>query len=101
MLLGLFIGFLLPSKAAIAVSQVAFFPMAILGGLMMPVDFMPGFVKTISPYFPSRGAGELMWSATVGTSPSAIALIMLVAWTVVAGGLAVWAYRRDEGRRFS
>lgn len=101
MLLGLFLGFLLPSKAAIAVSQVTFFPFAILGGLMMPIQFMPDFVQTVSLYLPSRGAGELMWWATTGLAPNGVALVMLAVWTALAAAAAVWAYRRDEGRRFS
>jgi ABC-2 type transport system permease protein len=30
-----------------------------------------------------------------------VAVVMLAGWTVVAAVAAVWAYRRDEGRRFS
>jgi ABC-2 type transport system permease protein len=101
MLIGLFIGFALPSKAAIAVSQVVFFPIAILGGLFLPPQIMPGFVQAVSPYVPARGAGELLWALTTGKSPEVVALIMLGVWTVIAALAAGWAYRRDEGRRFS
>lgn len=101
MLIGLFLGFVLASKAAVAVSQVLFFPFAIVGGLMLPPQMMPGFVQTISPFFPSRGAAELIWAATTGLSPQPTALIMLVVWTVGAAFAAAWAYKRDEGRRFS
>lgn len=101
MLIGLLLGFLLASKAAIAVSQVLFFPFAIVGGLMLPPQSMPDFLQTISPYFPSRGAAELIWAATIGTTPKPVALIMLAVWTVAAALAAAWAYRRDEGRRFS
>ncbi|WP_157245236.1 ABC transporter permease [Nonomuraea typhae] len=101
MLLGLFVGFMMSSKAAIAVSQVAFFPLAILGGILLPIQAMPGFVQTLSLYLPSRGSGELMWWAIAGISPDPVALASLAVWTVVIAALAVWAYRRDEGRRFS
>ncbi|WP_219469319.1 ABC transporter permease [Nonomuraea rhizosphaerae] len=101
MLIGLFIGFVLPSKAAIGVSQVVFFPVAILGGLFMPPQIMPGFVQAVSPYVPARGAGELLWAVTAGSTPNTVALIMLGVWTVAAALAAGWAYKRDEGRRFS
>ncbi|MBN6055190.1 ABC transporter permease [Nonomuraea sp. RK-328] len=101
MLIGLFLGFLLPSKAAIGVSQVVFFPMAIVGGLFMPPQVMPEFLQAISPYAPSRGAVELVWSVTTGSAPNVTGIVMLVAWTVAAALAAAWAYRRDEGRRFS
>jgi ABC-2 type transport system permease protein len=42
-----------------------------------------------------------MW-ATVGDYPfHAGSIASLFAWTIALAGLAVWAYRRDEGRRFS
>ncbi|GGP08614.1 ABC transporter permease [Nonomuraea glycinis] len=101
MLIGLFIGFAMPSKAAIAVSQILFFPLAIVGGLMMPLQVMPAFVETISRFVPSRGAGELVWWLATGVEPKVLPLVTLVIWTLVAGAAAAWAYRRDEGRRFS
>ncbi|WP_327103571.1 ABC transporter permease [Nonomuraea glycinis] len=101
MLIGLFIGFAMPSKAAVAVSQILFFPLAIVGGLMVPLQVMPAFVETISRFVPSRGAGELVWWLAAGVEPKVLPLVTLVIWTVLAGAAAAWAYRRDEGRRFS
>ncbi|GAA4533879.1 MULTISPECIES: ABC transporter permease [Nonomuraea] len=101
MLIGLFLGLVLPSKAAIAVSQILFFPFAIVGGLMLPPQVMPEFLTAISPYVPSRGGGELVWWAGTGAAPDTLALVVLAGWTVVAGAAAAWAYRRDEGRRFT
>jgi len=99
-LLGLTIGYALPSKAAIAVAQVLFFPLAFAGGLLSAPGQAPGWVETIAPYVPTRGAVELMWT-TVGAFPvSGRAMVSLAAWTVAFGAAAVWAYRRDEGRRF-
>jgi ABC-2 type transport system permease protein len=101
MLMGLLVGFLLSSKAAVAVSQLLFFPMAIVGGLLMPPQILPEFVQVASPYVPTRGAAELMWWATAGVRPDAVSLVMLAAWTFLMAAAAAWAYRRDEGRRFS
>ncbi|MFE3455338.1 ABC transporter permease [Nonomuraea sp. NPDC059194] len=100
MMLGLFVGYSLPAKAAIAVSQVLFFPIAIGGGMFTnPLD-PPAFIGAIAPFVPSRGAMELVWAATTDFTPRALPLVMLAVWTVVAAAAAVWAYRRDEGRRF-
>jgi ABC-2 type transport system permease protein len=100
-LMGLAIGYSLPPKAAIVVAQVLFFPLAFAGGLMTPPGGAPGFVEKLAPYLPTGGAVRLMW-ATVGDFPlHAGSVVALVGWTVALGGAAAWAYRRDEGRRFS
>ncbi|GAA4081423.1 ABC transporter permease [Nonomuraea soli] len=101
MLIGLFIGFLLPAKAAIGVSQILFFPIAILGGLLGNPMAMPAFIEAVSPYMPSRGALELLWWAVMGIEVNWLAIGMLGVWTVVLALATAWAYRRDEGRRFS
>jgi ABC-2 type transport system permease protein len=100
-LMGLGIGYSLPSKAAIVVAQLLFFPLAFGGGLMTAPGSAPGFVEDIAPYLPTGGAVRLMWAA-VGDFPFDLsATAALVGWTALLAGVAVWAYRRDEGRRFS
>ncbi|MEV6812001.1 ABC transporter permease [Micromonospora sp. NPDC051296] len=100
-LMGLTIGYALPSKAAIVVAQLVFFPLAFGGGLLSAPGDAPGFIEAIAPYLPTRGAVELMWAAVGDYSASRLSLIMLGVWLVVLAALGGWAYRRDEGRRFS
>ena len=100
-LIGLTIGYLLPLKAAIPVTQLTFFPMAVLGGLLTnPMD-LPSFIEVVSPYVPTRGAVELVWAATIGFPVNSVAMIMFAVWIVLGGAAAVWAYKRDEGNRYS
>ncbi|NUR86618.1 MAG: ABC transporter permease [Nonomuraea sp.] len=101
MLLGLLVGYLLPPKAAIAVSQILFFPIAILGGLMFNPLALPPLIAAVSPYVPSRGMVELIWAVTTDAPTNVTAIVMLVVWTVVLAIGAAWAYRRDEGQRFA
>lgn len=99
-LLGLAIGYSMPQKAAIVVAQVLFLPLAFAGGLMTPPGGAPGFVEDIAPYLPTGGAVRLMWAA-VGDFPLDLwSAASLVGWTGLFAALAVWAFRRDEGRRF-
>ncbi|GIJ75915.1 ABC-2 type transport system permease protein [Micromonospora phaseoli] len=100
-LMGLSIGYALPSKAAIVVAQIVFFPLAFGGGLLSAPDQAPGFVETIAPFLPTRGAVELVWAAVGDYSVNPLSLVMLGVWVAALAGLAGWAYRRDEGRRFS
>jgi ABC-2 type transport system permease protein len=87
--------------AAIVVAQVLFFPLAFGGGLMTAPGGAPGFVEDLAPYLPTGGAVRLMWAAVGDYRIDAGSVISLIGWTVVLGMIAIWAYRRDEGRRFS
>jgi ABC-2 type transport system permease protein len=100
-LMGLAIGYALPAKAAIVVAQLLFFPLAFGGGLMTAPGEAPGFVETLAPYLPTGGAVRLMWAAVGEFRFDLSSTLALVGWTIALAGVAVWAYRRDEGRRFS
>ena len=100
-LMGLAIGYSLPTKAAIVLAQVLFFPLAFGGGLMSAPGAAPGFVEEIAPYLPTGAAVRLMWAAVGDFPVQPASVAALVAWTAVFAGVAAWAYRRDEGRRFS
>lgn len=100
LMLGLFIGYRLSSKAAIAVVQVVLFPMAFAGGLFMPAEMFPNWLDVASGFLPSRAGRDLVIAAFAGTDVYAYALPVLLAWGALFTALAIWAYRRDEGRRF-
>ena len=98
--LGLLIGYLCTSKVAIAVTQVVFFPLAFAGGLMLPPELFSEGLNTFSLFLPTRAAREVSVAVFAGTPLEPAALPCLLAWTVALGALAVWANRRDQGRRF-
>ncbi len=99
-LMGLAIGYSLPAKAAIVVAQVLFLPLAFGGGLMTPAGGAPGFIEDLAPFLPTGGAVRLMWAAAGDFPVEPLSVAALAGWTLLLGALAVWAYRRDEGRRF-
>ncbi|WP_432926554.1 ABC transporter permease [Microbispora sp. CA-135349] len=99
-LMGLAIGYLLPFKAALAVAQLLFFPLAFGGGLLAAPGQSPGFVEAIAPYLPSRGAVELMWAAVGDFRVNWLSVGALGGWLALLAVVAAWAYRRDQGRRF-
>lgn len=100
LLLGASIGYAFPSKAAIAVIQVGMFGFAFAGGLFFPPQFFPDWLDAISRALPSRHARELVISTVDGAAPDGWMLAGVIAWTIASAALALWLYRRDEGRRF-
>lgn len=99
-LLGLSIGYLLPAKAAIAVVQVVLFPLAFAGGLFLPPMMFPSWLNTLSQFLPTRAGRDALIQVVTGEQAYAGAWVVLIGWLVAFAVLAVWAYRRDEGRRY-
>lgn len=99
--IGLTIGYALTTKAALAVAQVLLLPLAFGGGLFLPPEAFPSWLDAISTALPTRAGRDLLVGATTGAPVSSTALLVLAGWTVAAFVLAGWAYRRDEGRRFT
>lgn len=98
--LGLTIGYLCTAKVAIAVVQVVFFPLAFVGGMLLPPMIFPDWLNTVSLATPSRVTRDLAVQMLSGTGMHASTVPVLIGWTLVFGALALWANRRDQGRRF-
>lgn len=99
-LLGLGIGYALSAKAALPVVQVILFPLAFAGGLFLPPEMFPSWLDGISQATPTRAGRDLLVDALTGADAYALAIPVLVGWTVLFAVLAAWSYRRDEGRKF-
>ncbi len=97
---GLAIGYSMSVKAALPVAQVVLFPLAFAGGLFLPPAMFPAWLDTVSGLLPTRAGRDVLVHVTTGSGATAFDVVMLLAWTVALGALAVLAYRRDEGRRF-
>jgi ABC-2 type transport system permease protein len=75
-------------------------PLAFAGGLFLPPETFPGWLNSISMCLPTRAGRDLVVTATTGVGLPGSTVFVLAGWTVITASLAVWAYRRDEGRRF-
>ncbi len=100
MLIGVCIGYSMPSKAAIAVVQIVMFSFAFAGGLFLPPIMFAPWLDTLSTFFPSRQARELVIWAVQGGELHPWVWLGLLAWIVAMAVLALFLFRRDEGRRF-
>lgn len=100
MLVGTIIGYLMPMKAAIAVVQVVMFGFAFGGGLFLPPQLFAQWLDRISMFFPSRQAREVVIWAVQGGDLPWWAWVGTLVWTAVLLVVALWVFRRDEGRRY-
>ena len=75
-----------------------------LGGIVLPVDHLPGFLQPVAAVLPATALADLLriafdWSAVAAAGaaprdPSTPALL-LAAWGIAASGLAVLRFRWD------
>jgi ABC-2 type transport system permease protein len=100
MLIGIAIGYSMPAKAAIAVVQVVMFGFAFAGGLFLPPIMFADWLDTLSKFFPSRQARELVIWAVQGGELEVWVWAGILAWIVVMLTVSLLLFRRDEGRRF-
>ncbi|WP_240792217.1 MULTISPECIES: ABC transporter permease [unclassified Salinibacterium] len=100
MLIGVCVGYAMPSKAAIAVVQVVMFSFAFAGGLFLPPIMFAPWLDTLSTFFPSRQARELVIWAVQGGELHPWVWMGILVWIAATAALALFLFRRDEGRRF-
>jgi ABC-2 type transport system permease protein len=101
--LGFGLGYLAGPNSAPAVTNLIYLPTAFASGLFFPLQLLPQFLQNIAPYLPLYRAAQLGWDS-VGV-PVATNLvtdwIYMGVYTVAFFALALWAYRRDQGRKFN
>lgn len=94
--LAVVLGYTLDADSAQGGMMLAYFAMAILGGLFAPLGSFPPFLATIGGMLPSSHFASLGRAVAAGGVPAPVDIAALVAWTIAIGALAAWCYRRDE-----
>lgn len=97
-LMGLFLGYTLKAQGAVAFANVLFFPLAVLGGLWMPISVFPSFLQAIAQIMPSFHIGEMALIAGGLRAPDAFWLHagVTLGWTVALAAAVAWAIRRQQ-----
>ncbi len=90
-LLGLAIGYLAGDDIAFPLTMALYFALGALGGLWMPPSTMPHAMQDIGRVLPSNGLAELGWRIAGGQASAPRAVLVLTAWTVGSGLVAVLA----------
>ena len=100
--LGFALGYLAGPNSAPAVTNLIYLPTAFASGLFFPLQLLPRFLQDIAPYLPLYRAAHLVWNS-VGVPENDLS----ADWLYMAGYgvgfflLALWAYRRDQGKKFN
>jgi ABC-2 type transport system permease protein len=99
--LGFAVGYLARPTSAAAVIQLIYLPIAFASGLFVPLGGLPEIVQQIAPYLPTYRYAELAWSAVgANTKPLLASALWLTGYGVAFLAAAIWAYRREDIRRF-
>lgn len=107
---GLALAFLVRPRAAAAIANLVFLPLAFCSGFFFPLSELPAFLRDVAPFLPTYHLGQLVWrvigtqtdtAALTGIAPESIGVH--VAWVVgsmiIGAAVALLAARRDAVTR--
>lgn len=93
---GLLIGAVAPTaSSAQGLGMLLYFPLLFFAGVYIPLQVMPEGVRTISGYTPAGATVQALSDSWVGGVPQTSGLLVMVAYAIVAGSLAVRLFRWD------
>jgi ABC-2 type transport system permease protein len=96
--LGLALGYFAGPNSAPAIVNLVYLPLAFASGLWIPIEMLPGAVKSMAPFLPPYHLAQLALAA-VGAGRGAPVwshVLALAGFALVGLALASVAYRRDE-----
>jgi ABC-2 type transport system permease protein len=93
--LGLLIGSLVRGQSAVGVVNILYMPLAFLSGLLVPLSVLPHAMHGVAAALPGTHLFALALAGATGT-PTAwpIHVVYLVAFAVLAGGVAQWRLKQ-------
>ncbi|MCA9840048.1 MAG: ABC transporter permease [Trueperaceae bacterium] len=98
-------------RAASAIGNLVFLPLAFVSGFFFPLNQLPDFLQRLAPYLPTYHYGQLVWASAgkaddvalyVGQPIGAswVSMAWLLGSFLVFGVLAWWGYKRDQVEQF-
>lgn len=94
--LGALIGAVVPTaNSGQVVGMLLYFPLLFFAGVYIPLEVMGDGVRTVSSYTPSGAAVQALSASWAGDVPATSSLLVMAAYLVVLGSLAIWLFRWD------
>ena len=81
------------TKAVTAISSCVFFPTMFTAGVWLPVQAMPGVLRTVVEFTPMGAGAEALNTAAVGNWPDIVDLAVVTGWSIVFITLAIRYFR--------
>ncbi|NDK26857.1 ABC transporter permease [Streptomyces sp. TR1341] len=81
------------TPAAMRIAEALVYPMSLLGGMIVPIRLLPGWLRQVPDVISLRWATEVLTAAAEGRAQSAAAWLCLGATTGGYALLARWAFR--------
>jgi ABC-2 type transport system permease protein len=95
---GLFMGYLLPSENVMQIISPVLGILSLLGGLFVPLAFLPSVMQDIAPFVPTYGVASIARYPLVGGVFDPTWLLSVVLWTGLFAAAAMILFRRDTRR---
>lgn len=93
---GLLIGAVVPTASSgQGFGMLLYFPLLFFAGVYIPLEVMPEGVRTVSGYTPSGAAVQALSASWAGEVPDTSSLLVMAAYVLIAGSLAVVLFRWD------
>jgi ABC-2 type transport system permease protein len=99
-LLGIALGYWASPRGALPTANVLYLVLSFVGALWTTPQHLPPAIASLSPLVPTRQFGNVLWGAAEGHLWRPRDWLLLLAWTAIFAAIALWGYRRDEGRRY-
>ncbi|RSM35421.1 ABC transporter permease [Amycolatopsis balhimycina DSM 5908] len=96
--LGLAIGLFGKGDTVGAVTGALMMPLGLLGGLWIPLEFLPGWMSTLAHFMPTYWLRRVGLDPLTHTSGTWVATIVLAGWLVVPALIVVRRFRLDTAR---
>jgi ABC-2 type transport system permease protein len=98
--IGTFVGLLLAPGSAAGMINLIYLPLALCGGLWMPLEALPNWLQAIAPILPSYHFSRLALH-TLGyfNESEALSWGWLALYTLVFAAAGTWLFRRQEAAR--
>ena len=91
---GILLGGTLRAEVVLAVANAVWFVLLLAGGIVVPLDRLPGPVAAVAALLPSGALAEGLRTALIsGAAPGAGPVLVLLAWTAAGTALAVRTVR--------